>query len=480
MERIIDLHCHPTLKAFGHSFKKKPTGKNTADTNQKSSIWHHDPPQGADLLFEKLSGIAKFRQADFTSQLYGEVSVIVLSLYPLEKGFLRNKLGQNILVDTLLNFVNGISKDFIDYAQATDTYYKDLLAEYDYVKQLHNTEILLDGVRTKYVLINSLDEIDDYEQAGVRTIFVMLSIEGGHVFDCGYPGKTADPKMVLKHVKAVKNWDFPPLFISPAHHFFSELCGHAESINVKIVDWLTNQEYKMNTGFTDLGKDVVRTLLEKDKQGRRIFIDVKHMSPLSRQDYYQLLDEEYPKNEIPVVVSHGAANGLASFKDKTNTHNPHLKRKLLATDINIFDEEIIRIEESNGLFGIQIDERRICSKSERKESSRLLQSQRKRKRAKSKLVWNQIQYIAELLDAKGLPAWDIQCIGSDFDGGVNVVNHFWTSKEFPDLGNHLEYHAAKFMELKQDELKPFNRLSPELIIDKFMGLNAESFINEAR
>ncbi len=479
MERVIDIHCHPTLKPFGHSFKNNPTGKNSKNINSKSSIWHHDPPTGADILFEKISGIAKFRQSDFTNMLYGDVSVVILSLYPFEKGFVRNKLGENIAVDAMVNFVNSFSKDFIDYAQDTNNYFSDLEKEYDYLKQLNKQIVDIHGVKSRYVLINSLDEIDDYNDPDIQTIFVILSIEGGHVFDCGYPGKKANRDTVIKNVKTVKSWDHPPIFVSPAHHFYSELCGHAESLNVKVVDWVTNQEYMMNTGFTDLGKEVVQLLLSKE-EGIRIYIDVKHMSVQSRREFYEMIDNNYSDQNIPIIVSHGAVNGLESFTNPNHVNNPHLKRKLLDTDINIFDEEIIRIEKSNGLLGIQIDERRICSKSEKKDSNKLLMSKRKRKRVKSKLVWNQIQYIAELLDSKGLSAWDIQSIGSDFDGGVNVVNHFWTSREFSELGNYLEYHATKFLDKNQANLHPFNRLNPELIIDKFMGLNAENFINEVR
>ena len=478
MERIIDIHCHSTMKPFGHSFKNNPVGINNLDTKRKNSIWHHDPPSMMDIAFEKFSGVAKFRQSDFSNLLYGGVSIVILSLYPLEKGFVRNKLGENIVVDILVNFVNGISKDFIDHAQATDSYFDDLLAEYKFLEQLNNKEIRINEVKVRYVLIKSMDEIDEYKDSDVHTIFVLLSIEGGHVLDCGYPGKKADENVVLNNVERIKNWEYPPLFISPAHHFYSELCGHAESITVKVVDWLTNQEVKMNTGFTDLGKKVVREFLRKDGNQRRVYIDIKHMSVSSRKEYYKMLDEAYSNEKIPIIVSHGAVNGLDSLENQVSVNNPHLKRKILPKDINIFDEEIIKIEESNGLFGIQIDERRICSKSERKKSNLIFASLRKKKRAKSKLVWNQIQYIAELLDGKGLSAWDIQSLGSDFDGGVNVVNHFWTASEFPELADYLEYHAAKFMDANRDSLQSFNRISPEEIVDKFMGTNAECFLRE--
>ena len=42
---------------------------------------------------------------------------------------------------------------------------------------------------------------------------------------------------------------------------------------------------------------------------------------------------------------------------------------------------------------------------------------------RSELLWNQIQHIAEVLDAEGLFAWDCMAIGSDFDGIIDSLNY---------------------------------------------------------
>ena len=69
-------------------------------------------------------------------------------------------------------------------------------------------------------------------------------------------------------------------------------------------------------------------------------------------------------------------------------------------DINFFDDEIIKIGNSNGLFGIQLDERRIGSKSILRETKAIM-SKRNTLYSWSKLVWNQISHMAEVLDADG-------------------------------------------------------------------------------
>lgn len=475
MTRNIDIHCHPSLKPFGHSFKTNRPGANAKNVRNKHSVWHYDRPNFLDRLIDKLTGLTKFRQSDFTSLLLGDTTVIICSLYPLEKGFIRNKMGKGLLVDLLVNLVNGVSKKYIDHCQATDKYFEDLELEYKFLEELNGQKVNISGQKFTYKLINSLDELDPSED----TVNVFISIEGGHVFDCGYPGKKANEKTVLANVDKVKNWDYYPVFIGPAHHFYSELVGHAESITVGVADCKTNQEYMMNTGFTELGYKVVRKLLD-NSNNRRIYIDIKHMSMQSRKEYYDLLKKEYGDEDIPIIMSHGAVNGKESFNNQFPVNNRHLTKLLYDKDINIFDEEIILIENSNGLFGIQIDERRICSKATKKQSNKVRGSKRKKKHAKSKLIWNQIQYIAELLDKMNLPAWDIQCIGSDYDGGIDSVNYFYTAESFSDLSNYLEVHATKFMADYGDNLKAYNQISPELIVDKFMSINVENFLLKYR
>ena len=69
-----------------------------------------------------------------------------------------------------------------------------------------------------------------------------------------------------------------PWFVTFSHHFYNELCGHARSLR-KIIGKLTNQEEGINTSFTPLGLEVLDILLDKNN-GRRILIDVKHMSAM--------------------------------------------------------------------------------------------------------------------------------------------------------------------------------------------------------
>jgi hypothetical protein len=68
----------------------------------------------------------------------------------------------------------------------------------------------------------------------------------------------------------------------------------------------------------------------------------------------------------------------------------------------------------------------VGSKTELKKTGPFL-NQRKMLFYKSKLIWNQIQHIAEVLNINDQYAWGIQCIGSDYDGMINSLNGFWTA-----------------------------------------------------
>jgi len=249
-----------------------------------------------------------------------------------------------------------------------------------------------------------------------------------------------------------------------AHHFFNELCGHAESLT-GVVKLAVDQSYKMNTGFTPLGLEVVDRMLD-NSGNKRILIDIKHMSRASRLEYFNLLDTKYSGENIPVIVSHGAVIG--------NDQDKHL---FMNADINLYDDEIIRVAQTNGLFGLQLDERRIAAHGDFELKKTHSLERRKVLFHSSFLVWRQIQHIAELLDSLGLFAWGIQTIGSDYDGMIDSINGFWTAENLPTLEDYLLMHAHNYMKSGQNKLiHIFNKLDPEEIVNRFMGDNAYKFV----
>jgi microsomal dipeptidase-like Zn-dependent dipeptidase len=469
MKKVFaDIHCHPTLKPYGQSFNELEHSENR---KSKANIWQYDPPTIKDKLLQFAGGLTRFRQSNFTALGYGNVGLISASLYPLEQGFMLNKLPNGNFGDLLKNFITGVSKNRIDYVQSKHNYFDDLQNEYKFLLALSNKEYNIDGQRYKYVVAKNKLDIEKYldesnpETTSVFTIVIVISIEGAHAFGTGinYKVSTANDAAIIKNINSVKNWEHRPLFIGLAHHFYNHICGHSKSLK-GIMERTCNQSEGINTGFTDLGLNVVKELLD-NKSGKRILIDIKHMSALAKREYFNLLKTKYPTENIPVVVSHGGCIG--SEFDRHLFYNE---------DINFTDDEILIVAKSRGIFGIQLDERRIASHSELQKTRGEI-ARKKILYNWSRLVWRQIQHIAELLDCNGMFAWELHSIGSDFDGLIDPINGYWTAEELQFLDDYLLKHAYNYMNDQGKNLKlAVNKVNCEEIVNRVMGENAINFM----
>ena len=132
----IDFHCHPALKPYGKSFKYYPNKHNHPNSGRKNSIWHYSPPNFLERQVNQLLTLTKFTQTDLTALAKANCQVVVISLYPFEKHFLKKKmLGFKFVSDILVNLVAGVSQKRIDYLRNHNSYFQDLKDEYDYYLQ---------------------------------------------------------------------------------------------------------------------------------------------------------------------------------------------------------------------------------------------------------------------------------------------------------------------------------------------------------
>ncbi len=475
----IDLHCHPSLKPYSKSFKYNPTKQNALDPNRKNSIWHYSPPNFLEKLVNRLVTLTKFTQTDLTALAKAKTKIVVVALYPFEKHFFgKEVLGIKGVTDVLVNLVASISQSRMDNIRSNENYFEDLVDEYNYYLQLHNQIQKIDGKIYTYRIVASFQDIEanlTQETESKKIINIILSIEGGHSFNTGLvmSKNTANKNEVLRKVLAVKNWKHRPLFLTFAHHFYNELCGHARSISISLLK--KNQNRGLNSGITELGYEVIKLLLDNSK-GKRIPIDIKHMSTASRKAYYNLLDAKYANESIPIIASHAACNGKHSIVQWDKVGIKNHREWFADIDINFYDSELIRIAKSNGIFGIQLDERRIGSKKEINNSKIYIPNKRKQLKKKSLLVWRQVVHIAEVLDEQNLFCWGIQSIGSDFDGIVNPINGLWTAENMKDLAEEMLNHAKDYLSNNLNNLNEFNRISAESIVARVMNENAILFI----
>lgn len=466
MDLIIDLHCHPSLKPFGHSFKTD-NRQQSPRSSSPASTWHHDRPTIFDKVLNFVAQLTKFRQSDFVSSRAGRVRVVVAALYPPERGFFVNELGTGPIGDVVLDLATGLGHQRIQSIQDLRDYFPDLQAEYAFLRSLDGHVVTLSsGEKARYRLCGTRADVEaTLQEPG--TVAVLLSIEGAHAFGSGLTPQDQPAQLptLLDHIREVKRWPHCPLFITFAHHFYNELGGHAASLT-GLVAKFTNQAPGLGTGLTELGRAVLRELLDA-ANGRRILVDVKHMSRLCRQQYYALLDAEFADQDIPVVASHGAVAG--------NDTDRHL---FLDADINFYDEDLLRITRSGGLLGLQLDERRIGSPAALRKARGHLR-RRKILFHWAGLVWNQVQHVAELLDRHGLFAWGTLALGTDFDGIVDPINGYWTHEQLPALSDYLLMHAHNYLTGpgQQNLTLALNRtLDEEEVVSRIMADNALAFL----
>ncbi|WP_207425071.1 membrane dipeptidase [Pedobacter sp. SYSU D00535] len=484
----IDLHCHPTYKPMGHSYKREKL-KQSKDPAERSSMWFYNPPSVGDKVLNQLLSVTKFSQANLTACYYGSVWVISASLGSIEKWFFRNKLEEGNFSVVLDNFAAGLSIEGIRAIEETEDYFQDLLNEMSFIRQMNNVTVEIDGNPCRYRVVSNFGElqalmkenlfaIEDAGNNGGKTeqpitIAILPSIEGLHVLNTGLKIE-CEPELVLKNLKALKQSEMRPWFVTFSHHFYNELCGQARSLS-GMVAGICNQEEGLGQSFTALGKQVLNILLSED-DGKPIFIDIKHLSPPARQDYFRIRAQLDPENKkIPIIISHGACTGLPNYQ-QSNSSFPELGNDFCQDEINFYDDEIVELVKSDGIFGLQLDERRVASKEAIRKTKRSI-FRNKIMHYRSELLWKQIQYVAELLDANGLPAWKHLAIGSDYDGIVDPINSFWTVEQYDYLKSHLERHAFNYLQHHGDRLKQTeNRnITAHQIVTNIFQTNAWQF-----
>jgi len=189
-----------------------------------------------------------------------------------------------------------------------------------------------------------------------------------------------------------------------------------------------------------------------------------------------MLDTDFAGDDIPIIVSHGAANGLRSARERV-VDGKSTGFKLLPEDINFFDDEIVRLAKSGGIFGLQLDERRVANAQTLKSTKHSV-FMNKIRHYRAELLWNQIQHIAELLDRHDMYAWDCMALGTDFEGVINPLNGYLTAETLVHLEEYVERWAYDYMNGAGKQLKPYNCITPSEIVNRIFHSNGLAFIKK--
>ena len=509
----IDIHCHTSSKPY-MSGRNNPVHKPFETYENEIQGWLL---KRLKKQIENISNVRLATQSNFDNLHQGNVRVIIASLTPLEKAFLvTNVQPGSFLNDTIrdlvsdhttpwedtlkgkvVNALTGYYTDDVDFVKKMMLNYfqESLLPEYNYFTKFHNQGN--DGGTYKIQFVKNYTQIEETISADASTICVLLSIEGAHTLSKQVPNLGALRRQqgishendqddftplidYLNNIEAMKQWEFVPFYISLNHHFWNGLAGHAKSL-MKLIGTIVSQEEGINEGLKGMGEEVIKLLLKKTN-GPRILIDIKHMSPKCRKDFYAFIKIEYwNKNDrVPLICSHTGVVSKSRSLDaliQQDDDNELLddSNYLHENSINLCAEDILIIAESNGIIGLQLDEKRIAGNNiiDIIKNNEEVDSTELRRQYVKVIFANLFEMVKTVNSVSG---WDLLCIGSDYDGLVNHLDFYPTSAEMPVLRNDM----LEFLQDPEEISQPGFNYSLSLIeIRRLMfGLTAETIIEK--
>lgn len=471
---FTDIHCHPTLRAL-----------NVANSYSEADYWEVIENQTiknalAKWAVKQTSDIAKASQTNLKAAVRGNVRVLFDSLYPLEQGFLNiRKLPAKLLgtkgASTLIRTITGISVKRLSHSKINDNYFAKLQEHYTCLVKNQGSSPC--GTY-QYRITNNYETLRNNLIDG-QTLSIVPTIEGGHVLGCGTEDSEKIPlkvhkQIISRNIKAIKSWEYPPFFINLAHHFWNQLCGHAPSIKPP-GKHIMNQKKGLFLGITELGWHAIYELLSP-QNGKKILIDVKHMSARARKEYYQFIAiNNYinPDNKIPIICSHTGLNGVNTLNECINRQKKlHTKAEHYFHDweINLCAEDVRAIHQSGGLLGIMMDKGMLAHKSYLKKIDGLEESAQKD--AFVKLIWDNIFEAIRSVNKK--TAWDIIAFGSDFDGIITHIDSYPNYAYLPQLQHDMLTYLEQYR-YKQDLWFGYE---PAELVHKILTENTMHFLRK--
>ncbi|MDB5283765.1 MAG: hypothetical protein JWO06_2840 [Bacteroidota bacterium] len=463
----VDLHCHPNLKTF-----------NSGCDNLWDKIYHRIDGKFGQTINEFSQQVLKESQCNLYALSEGNVRIFNVSLYPVERGFLHMRnipkllIGKN-RINIMQEVITGFKADRITELKKHYNYFEDLLEEYEFVYKAQGKSP--DG-KSRFLLVNNYEELENAFDSG-NTLVGILSIEGAHVLGTGSArSETLSAKdlneLLTKNIRTVKKWKIPPFSINLAHHFWNQLSGHATSFKPPI-NSLVNQNKGKDKGIMEAGWHVIRELLSREN-GKRIIIDVKHMSVTARKEYYAFIrnyNSVNPADMIPIICSHAGVNGFSTMDSSIRDNDVAAKNRnhrFHRWSINLSNEEIRIIHQSKGLIGLMMD-RGILGGKLAVDRIATMPDKEKQRKEYAKLFWdNAFQIVKAVEDRSG---WDVVAFGSDFDGTITHMDPYESASKMPLLQSDM----IAYLEDNRYQEDLWFDYTPHQLVQKIMSKNAMQF-----
>lgn len=488
---FADIHSHVCLKAF-HS--RSQVNYDNWDKIEHNCSGEHM----ANWIVKGSKGVPPYSQANLEANALGNVRVVGWSMTPLELQYNDIRiLNEKKKGHETMACVTGIEYEDYQFHRKGDVYYFPIfLNNLEFVKYGQFKPREVNGEKWSYEIVKNRRDLDRLT-ADKNKIAVVLNVEGGNnlgrslIYD-DVSNEEEYHKLVLNNLKRLKGslplYDYQeekleyPIFSLGINHFFYNGLGGQANPFKPLQNFVFRGGKANDESISPLGKKVIQSMIDSG-DGRMIIPDVKHMSLKSRQWYYQLLKSEQAKgNRIPVMFSHAAIAGMSENDPKFLQKDKPKKYKDIIYNnwtINLSDEDIKMVHETNGLIGLILDRFRLIGGTVAEQIKNTEDFSEERKQIYLKSLALNILHIVKLAGNK--EGWNHVCIGSDFDGAINSFEMYDTAEKMPLLYKDLEAFFENPPEdifgvfPKQEVKELMYGYSAKEIMDKLFSSNAIGF-----
>lgn len=347
---FFDFHVHPTMKTL--------FGSNT----QRLSPWTNLDIRLIPNLYRWCSEFEYIirSQANLSQLLLNECRLVCVALYAPERDMLDNELIKNNADTKMSQYLNRAKLDAIIGNSITPY---DLVVTEDLPNLFTPSRW---GITNKSVV--ALTKANQYNEQKEDTIYTVFSVEGCHTLS-RVPLEQLTAQEVIQNLTDLRT-RVTVVAVNLTHMQQSPLCNHAYGM-----------QFIRKESFKPTGKGLPRegALVVEHCYRNKIMIDLKHMSLMARQHFYALRKSPmFQAINQPIICTHAGFTGIRideikdfifsartfSGKDyiKLTVGKPALRCKgpqpaFNSSSINLFDEEIMEILNSNGMIGLSLDKR---------------------------------------------------------------------------------------------------------------------------
>jgi len=491
---FIDIHVNSSKKPFNS--RSRGIGYN---------LWEpmfHECGLESDRSKTVMQGmgevVPKYSQSNLEALIKGHTRIACLNLSPIEQPFIgTNSTLTNKNKQKTIACVSGVDANQLFLRRKEIDYFKDLVENINFVERFEHKGYIINGFAYDFELIRNQEELEDVSKDPSK-IGMVLTVEGGHslghsiYINDGITNLDEYRTLVLDNVDRLKGsrslidgaeifLDVPILWIALCKSYNNGLGGNANSLT-KEQQSIFEKVEGINGKETKLGIDVIERLISKD-EGRRILIDIKHMSLDFRSRYYKTIERsEILGDGIPVVCSHCGISGLskknALYKkrdDDSKNNNYYLNH----WQQNLSSDDIGKIYHSRGLIGIPLDKSVLGGQTALTEIIETLPNTVQRRKASIKLLMANMLTVVQVINDES--AWDMIAIGSDFDEMHQPLDPYQSSEDLPQLAIDIQRFLERPESIhdlftEEDVRELMFELSPSEITAKVMNLNAYNFI----